>query len=212
MTITTKRPYPPAALFGEDLEGAYARAEEVEEWLRRAFIESGGTFFSETHEPLADAYIGVLWATKEVRRKGLTLAGQAEMPQRSVGHMNGHVKEIWLWQMRRWFGPQLPDFLVTLNAKHLGDCGDVEFAATVKHELMHCDQALDEFGSRRFKRDGSRVWTIKPHDVETFVEVAEDFGPVERGVRDLMTMLSRPPRFGAAQIEIACGTCLARAA
>ncbi len=162
----------------------------------------------------------MLWATKEVKRKGVVLAGTAEMPSRSVGHMSGFAKELWLWQMRRWFATEdepdkIPDFLITLNATHALDCEDVEFCATVKHELCHCRQAtIDGLpdGMPWFKEDGSRVWTMRAHDVETFVEVAEDFGPVERGVPELMAALSRPPRFNAGHIRVACGVCLAKAA
>lgn len=209
-----KRPYPPAALFEEDLEGAFARAEDVEEWIRAHFIDPDGVFYSPTHEPLQDAYLGVLWATKEVKRKGVVLAGQAEMPRQSLGRLNGFVKEWWQWQMRRWFGA-LPDFLITLNAAHLAKCEDVEFCATAKHELLHCRQATVDGtadGDLWFKRDGSRVWTMWAHDVETFVEVAADFGAVERGVPELFEALKKGPRLGAPQIRVACGTCLARAA
>lgn len=214
------RPYPPPALFEEDLEGAFARAEDVEEWIRRNFIEPDGVFFDDVHEPLQDAYIGVLWATKEVRIRGLVPAGTASMPQRSVGHMSGHAKEMWLWQMRRMFGTEdepgaVPDFLITLTAKWAARCEDVEFCATSMHELLHCGQeTLDgkRDGPLRFKKNGSRVWTMWPHGVETFPEVAAAFGAVERGVKDLAAALSKPPRFGAAEIDIACGICMARAA
>lgn len=214
--MTLKLPHPPAALFEEDLEGAFARAEDVEEFLRREFVEPGGYFHSPTHEALEDAYVGVLWSTAEVRIRGLVPTGTAEMPTRSAARMSGHMKEVWRWQMRRWFGPQLPDFLITLNARYLARCDDyeMEFLATGKHELLHCRQATvdgTEDGDPWFKRDGSRVWTIWPHDAETFVEVAEDFGPVERGVAEIAAALKHPPRFSAARVRIACGT-MARAA
>jgi hypothetical protein len=216
VTRSLKLPHPPAALFEEDLEGAFARAEEVEEFLRRELVEPAGYFHSPTHEPLEDAYIGCLWSTAQVKVRGLVPVGTAEMPSRSIGRMNGHAKEIWRWQMRKWFGPQLPDFLITLNASYLVECDDyeVEFLATGKHELLHCRQeTLDgkPDGPPHFRRDGSRVWTIWPHDAETFAEVAEDFGPVERGVAEIAEALKRPPRFSAAHIRITCGT-LARAA
>lgn len=216
MTATFKLPRPAAALFWEDLEGAFARAEDVEEFLRREFVEPSGFFHSPTHEALEDAYVGVLWSTAEVKIRGLVPVGTAEMPQRSVGSMRGHAKEVWRWQMRRWFGPQLPDFLITLNATHLTRCDDydLEFLVTAKHELLHCRQATVDGtadGDPWFKRDGSRVWTIWPHDAETFAEVAEEFGPVERGVAEIAEALKFPPRFSAARIRVACGT-LARAA
>lgn len=220
MSALPKRPFPSAALFEEDLGGAFARAKDVEEWVKEHFIDPGGVFFSETHEPLADAYVGVLWATKEVKRKGVALIGTAEMPSRSVGHMSGFAKELWLWQMRRWFATEdepdkIPDFLITLNATWAAECEDVEFCAGCKHEVLHCRQATVDGtadGSLWFKRDGSRVWTIWPHDAETFVEIAEDFGAVERGVSELAAALARPPRFGASEIKIACGVGMARAA
>lgn len=216
MSTPVTVPRPPRALFEEDLEGAYARAEEVEEFFRAEFIEPGGAFFSESHAALDDAYLGVLWSTAEVKIRGLVPAGTAEMPQHSVGHMSGHAKELWRYQMRRWFGPQLPNFLITLNATYLTRCDDyeLELLVTGKHELLHCRQATVDGtpdGDPWFKRDGSRVWTIWPHDFEGFVEVAADFGDVERGVPELAAALRGRPRFSAAHIKVACGT-LARAA
>lgn len=214
------RPYPPAALFEQDLEGAFARAREVEEWIRRHFIEPDGVFFDDIHESLQQAYVGVLWATKEIKVRGLVPAGTAEMPTRSVARMSGHAKEMWLWQLRRFFGDEerpgrIPDYLLTFDAKYAAESEDVEWCATVKHELCHCGQETwdgKRDGPPRFTKTGRRVWTMWPHGVETFPEVAEAFGPVERGVPELMAALSRRPKFGAAQIEVACGYCMARAA
>lgn len=215
MTLLPQRPYPPAALFDEDVEGAFARAEDVEEWLRKHFIEPDGVFFSETHESLQDASLGVLWTTAENSKQGVVVAGTAEMPSRSGGRMSGWAKEMWKWQMRRWFGPRLPVYVITFNATVCAEMEDVEFLATAKHELLHCGQATYDGkrdGDLWFKQDGSRVWTIWPHDFEGFVEVAEDFGAVERGVGDLAKVLRMPPRFGTAEIKIACGTVWSRAA
>lgn len=219
MNTLPHRPYPPASLFDEDVEGAFARARDVEGWLREHFIEPDGVFFNELHEPLQDAYIGALWSAKDVRIRGLVPSATATMPQRAVGHMSGHAKEMWLWQMRRWFGAEedddepgrLPDFLITFSAKWAVICEDVEWCATSMHELLHCGQDTYDGkrdGPPRFKRSGHRVWTMWPHGVETFPEVAAAFGPVERGVRELADALSRPPLFGAAEIDVACGTCL----
>jgi hypothetical protein len=206
-----KRPTPPPFLFDEDLEGTFARAEDVEEWMRDVFIEEDGPLYGERHEPLSDAYIGVLWATKAVKRKGVELAGTAEMPDRVARQLNGWVKEQYLWQMRRWFGT-IPDFCIRLLAPWAESCEDVEFLATCKHELCHCDQAYDKYGSRWFRRDGSRVWTLVEHDVTEFIDVVEDFGPVGRNVAQFVSAASKTPRFEDADVRVACGNCLARAA
>lgn len=211
MNAVTKRPYPPAALFEQDLEGAFARAEDVEGWIREHFIEPDGVFYSERHEPLQDAYVGVLWATKQVKRRGVPLLGTAEMPDRVANTLNGWVKEQYIWQMRRWFG-QLPHFCIRLLAPWAEGCDDLDFCAGVKHEVCHCNQALDKWGARWFRKDGSRVWTIVEHDVQEFTEVVADFGPVGRNVEDFVRAARTPPRFGRAQIDFACGVCLARAA
>lgn len=113
--------------------------------------------------------------------------------------------------MRRWFGT-LPDFCIRLNANWAEAVEDLDFCATAKHELCHCDQAYNKWGDRWFRKDGSRVWTLVEHDVEIFLDEVRDFGPVGRGVSELAEILKQPPRFGSQSINVACGNCLSRAA
>jgi hypothetical protein len=43
--------------------------------------------------------------------------------------------------------------------------------------------------------------------VETFVGLAERYGPVERNVERLVRAAQRKPLVGRAEITLACGTC-----
>jgi hypothetical protein len=215
---TLTRPFPPPRLFEEDLKGAFAPAPEVERWIRATFIDPASPLYDELHDPLEDARIGVLWTTAAHKRKGVAVAGTAEMPQ--GGTLFGWRKELYLWQMRRWFGGEewdderplgLPDFLITLDANYADGCSDVNFCAVAKHELCHCRQATKD-GAPWFREDGRRVWAIAPHDAETFVSVARDFGPVDRGVAELYEALKLPPRVAQADIDWVCGNGLRLAA
>ena len=202
------RPYPPESLFDDPL-GSFRRAPEVEDWLRATFIDSSSPLYGEEHEHLEDATIGVLWRTSEVKRKGVPVTGTAVIPDGAALH--GEHKQMFLWQMRRWFANLKLDFLITLYAPYAEACADIDFCALVKHELCHCAQAVDEWGGRRFRRDGSRLYCLIGHDVEEHIAVVRDFGAVGRNVREFVAAASAPPRIGQASIARMCGT-LARAA
>lgn len=206
------RPRPPARLLDEDAAGTFEPAPEVEEWARAVFVDPGGPYYDEDHEHLEDAKIGVLWTNTLNMRRGVVVAGDAQMPMRTAGRLGGWEKEVYLWNLRRWFGTDEIHFLLRFSAAACDEYDDLSFSAIVKHELCHCAQALDRGGQKWFRENGSRVFTMAPHDVEQFVSVVRDFGPVGRNTPEFIEAARQRPRFGEAQVRVACGNCLAKAA
>jgi hypothetical protein len=207
-----RRPYPPAHLLGEDLEGAFLPAPELADWALDVFVNPSSPLYHEEHDHLQDALIGCLWTTAKNKRRGIPVAGTAQIPKPHPA-LSGWEKELYLWQLRQWFGTDTPNFLITLSAPYAAECDDINFLALMKHELCHCEQARDEYGGRRYrKKDNSPIFTIIGHSVEEHISVVRDFGPVGRNVKEFVEAASRPPRIAQADIDWACGTCLARAA
>jgi hypothetical protein len=204
------RPFPPEQLLDE-LEAEFVPAPDVLEWALEAFVEPGGPFYDEGHEHLLDAQLGFLWTSAANSRRGVSVAGDASMPQSVARRLGGWEKEMYLWNLRRWFGTDRLDFLIRLSAPISAEYSDLSFCALVKHELCHCAQALKD-GRLWFKKDGSRVFTLVGHDVEQHIAVVRDFGPVGRNVKSFVEAATSPPRFGEADVEIACGNCLRLAA
>lgn len=204
------RPFPPKRLFNLEGLDSFERAHDVEDWLYEVFVDYNSPLYGEEHEHLEEAGIGVLWSTASVVRKGIAIAGTAELakPKNSLGQLE---KKIWMWQQRQWFGDDPLHFRITLDANYAMECEDVDFCALVKHELCHCAQALNKYGDKWFRKDGSRVFTLIGHDVEEFIPVVRDFGPVGRNVREFVAAASAPPRIAQAHIARMCGT-VARAA
>jgi hypothetical protein len=115
-------------------------------------------------------------------------------------------------QIHEWFGME-PDFLITIDALWWGTADDAQCCALVEHELYHCAQERDEFGSPTFNRDTGRPkYAMRGHDVEAFIGVAARYGAIEAGVTELMKALSTPPVMTANMIGLACGACQHKAA
>lgn len=200
------RPRPPEELRRADEYGTFVRAPEVEEWIQSAFVKPGGPLYDEDHCHLLDARLGVLWSNIPVSRRGTPIAGTASMP-RPHPALSAYDKQVHVWFLRRFFGVEKLDFLITLDAPYAHACDDVNFCALVKHELVHCDQARDENGERLFTvREFKPIFTIRGHDVEEQIAVVRDFGMVGRNVEKFVEAASKPPRIAQAKIDWACGT------
>ncbi len=112
--------------------------------------------------------------------------------------------------MHEWFGC-VPRFIITLAADYCSQCSDLEFCALVEHELYHIAQALDEFGSPKFNKEGAPVLRLRGHDVEEFVGVVRRYG-TSREVQELVDAANLPAEVGHIDIARACGTCLLKLA
>lgn len=200
-----KRPLPPSDLpyytpaFAPDQDG-------LGEWAFNTFINEDGPLCNEDHAHLRSAVIGWLWTSAPASNKGRTILGEAKMitpPQEKWG------KAMSDYQIRQWFG-RVPDFLITISAFHATEMDDASFCALVEHELMHCGQALDAFGSPRYRRDGSSIFALRPHDVEEFVGIVARYGARASGVEAMVAAAMQKPTVGLAEIAGACGTCKLR--
>lgn len=208
---TLTRPMPPEDLV-EDLGivPRFVPAPEIVEWARACFIVEGAPLVNPDHEHLRLARIGALWTAVPNRRQMRTVIATAEMP---FFRGSRWVKARQEAQLIEWFG-DVPDFLLTFWAPWAAEADDASWCATVEHELYHCGQQEDQWGSPKFRRDGTPVWAIRGHDAEEFVGVVRRYGvgAAASGVEALVRAAARPPEIAAAQIAGVCGTCLARVA
>lgn len=206
---TLKRPLPPPRLREPHALGIFEPAPEVVEWIRATFLDEDSPLYDSGHAHLNEANIKALWTDALNIKQQVPVVGTAEMPRppQSGGKW---ARAKWEMQMRQWFGFDADriDFLITLYAPYAAEVGDLEFCATVKHELCHCAQALDEFDQPKWRKDFSPVYAIKDHDFGGFLDVVRDFGPgAERNVPELVEIVRAGPRISRARIAAACGTC-----
>lgn len=199
------RPYPPDEC-GEDVPECFLPAPDFAEWIRDTFINGSGPLASDEHAHLADASIGVLWTNAINVTKMRVVLATAEIPGIQAGGWRRARHEF---QLRQWFDV-VPDFLLTFSAPDCARLDDRAFCALVMHELLHCAQAEDQYGSPKFNQEtGLPIFAIRGHDVEEFTSVVRFFGVTSPEVRDLVDAAKRAPLFAGESIAIACGTCQA---
>lgn len=200
------RPKPPESVICS-IFPKFEPSTELEQWARETLI-GDGEYANEDHAHLVDATIGFLWTNEENASKGRRVIGQAEIPMFRCGKWQKARQEM---QIREWFG-DIPDFIITLDAVYCMDCSDMEFMALVDHELYHCAQAIDDFGSPKFNKDtGMPSFAMRGHDVEEFIGIVKRYG-VGRKDSNLAMMVeaaNSSPALGDYDIAKCCGTCLA---
>lgn len=200
------RPMPPSDT-DERLEAFFIPSPEVEAWARATFIADGATLENEDHAHLMEAHIGFLWTNVENAKKGRAVIGTAEpgQPQGAMGKW-GRAKA--LLQVVEWFG-SVPDFIITIDAHWWLKAQDAEACALVEHELYHCAQDRDEFGSPKFNQSTGRPsFTMRGHDVEQFIGVVRRYGAGASGVQAMVDAANEGPTIAPADISQCCGTCL----
>lgn len=102
------------------------------------------------------------------------------------------------------------NFLITLYAPYAAKADDFTWCSSVEHELYHCGQARDEGGDLRWKRDGSPVFALRPHDAEVFLGEVRRYGPGHAAgqTAEIVRLGQLEPEVGPAAVRAACGTCL----
>lgn len=210
MTVTTilRRPMPPVAVLSLESVMAgttFAAGAELLEWIEAAFIADDGPLSDDRFAHLRDAHIGCLWAAVECNVQGKRRIGQAEIPRAPQG-VNAWGRARWEMQLVQWFG-KLPDFVLTFDAVWANEAEDRDWCSVVDHELRHCVQATDEFGSPKFHKDGRPVFGIKGHDVEEFRATVERFGIEATGpeAMDFVIAAARGHELNDTRIAQACG-------
>jgi hypothetical protein len=185
-------------------------APEVWEWVSAHVLDDAGLLHNPDHDHLRLAHIGFLWTNTRNARRGRRVVGLAEIPSFMC---NAWQKARQEFQLTGWFG-QMPDFVITLDAEYCAECSDIEFCALVEHELYHCAQKHDAFGSPRFNKDTGRpVFEMRGHDVEEFIGVVRRYGvgQPDSPLAQLVQAAHRGAEVAASNIAAACGTCLAKA-
>ncbi len=204
-----ERPFPPVSLRDPEALGLFEPAPQVVQWIEETFLKEDSPLFDKAHIHLSAANIAVLWTNVVNEKQMVPVVGTAEMP-RPPTNGGKWARAKWEMQMRDWFGLDADriNFLLIFYAPYAAEVDDVEWCATVKHELSHCGQALDEFGNPRFTKDGWPVFAMKDHDFAGFLGNVRDFGPgAERNVEELVRIVQAgPPRISRARVAMACGT------
>jgi hypothetical protein len=203
------RPFPPPRIL-EAAEELFIPAPEVTAWVSETILAEDGYLFNPDHAHLRWATIGVVWTNVPYARQMNRVAGTAEMPTFRCGAWQKARQER---QIFDWFGA-IPDFLVTLDAAYAASVTDAVWCALIEHELYHCAQELDAFGSPKFSREGRPKFAIRSHDVEEFVGVVRRYGPgsAAGATARLVEAAKKPAEVAQVDIVRACGTCLLKIA
>jgi hypothetical protein len=199
-----KRPFAPDSMFS--LTNALLPAPELDEWMRKVFINEDGPLYSPRHSHLQSADLGCFWTTQKLVRGGIEKAAQVEDSMIRAGAFGIQRHNTFLSAV---FG-RIPDFLLTIRADVVRFYTDVQWLALIKHELCHMDQKKDAYGFPLFdKETGQPKFTIVGHDVEEFVDVVELFGAEACGgkVVEMVKAANKKPIFTTTDIVSACGTC-----
>lgn len=206
------RPHPPEDLISSQVEvELFIPSPQLQEWAMDTFIASGAPLENEVHRHLQGATIGFLWSGMGNSRHGNVVVGQAELMPPPV--MGRWAKARAVQQLVEWFG-DVPDFLITLDARYADQCSDATFCSLVEHELGHCGQSKDKYGMPAFTKDGRPKLAIRGHDLEEFVFIARRYGvgSAAGAARAFVEAANQRPLIAEADIAHACGTCLLKAA
>lgn len=186
-------PMPPDRMQNPGLD--FARAEAVEDFANRHFLDRDGLFFDPEHGHLIPGVIGVLWASSMHKDKGSMKAGTAQLIRPGPETWSNAVQERFMVEM---FGSDLEvlRFKITLHAPTWFAYNDRQRFALLDHEVSHCAQKRGEFGEPKFSsRTGEPSWDLRPHDAETFVGTTERWGAMASGSAGIVRAALKPPRF-----------------
>jgi hypothetical protein len=210
------RPMPPEDIgkFVDDFPLTFMPALDIALWVRETFLEPESSLFNQDHYHLydfMDGQIGFLWASTGFESKKRFIIGLTEEVV-----FRAHKWQKWRQeqQMMEWFGLNIPEFLITLDANYCAQCSDTEFCALVEHELYHIGHEHDG-DMPQFHRDtGLPKLTLRGHDVEEFIGVVRRYGAgsEEGKLSKLIKAGNAKPEIARLDIQRACGTCLLRAA
>jgi len=115
--------------------------------------------------------VGFLLRTEPKERGGRTILGTVYMPS-----VSGDLSKLFDWMLEQLLGLS-PTYLFVLDAG-FWDASDKRLREILMfHEMCHCDQARDAFGTPRFNRlTGEPIWRLIGHDIEEFNAVVARYG------------------------------------
>lgn len=124
------------------------------------------------HQHLKDGEARIDWLlrTDAKIKGGRQVLGTAHMPS-----VQGELKDCFEWMLINLLG-RMPDFLIILDRAYWLDSPPIAREILVYHELKHCTQKVDGFGTPRFHRDGTPMWGLIGHDVEEFSATVRRYG------------------------------------
>lgn len=189
---------------------SFLPAPEVFDWFKAAVVSKEGPIHNPEHSHLRYAKVGVLWTSVHESRGGKDLIGTCEVLSFRGRAVQKARQQIPFYQ---WFGPTFHnfDFLITLYAPFFAAADDYSYCAGVEHEFLHAGQAVEDDGkTKRWKRDGTPIFEIRPHDAEVFVSEWRRYGArASAGASmELAKYANTEPEVGRAEMSAACGTCL----
>lgn len=199
-----RRPYPPEELI-EAPNGMFRAAHDLMDWVKETFIDENGELANVEHEHLQSADVGFLWTNVENTRRGRLILGQAAlMPPTGDKWSAARATE----QVERWFGG-MPDFMITIYAPTAAAMDHWQFCALIEHELYHCAQKADKYGSPIFNdQTGKPTWEMRGHSVEEFTGVVRRYGATSPELSEMNRLMNKGPEISEARISGACGVCL----
>jgi len=124
------------------------------------------------HMHLADGEPDVAFLMRNFDKveAGRQVLGSVHLPG-----VQGKLKDVFEWMLASLLGG-VPDFLVILDAGYWESVDDRRREILMFHEMAHCVQAEDQFGTPKFTREGIPVWKLRGHSVEEFTEVVRRYG------------------------------------
>ncbi|MGC2239134.1 MAG: putative metallopeptidase [Pyrinomonadaceae bacterium] len=200
------RPRPPELLL-EPYVGIdfFVPAPELEEWARLAFLSDDSPLFNEDHIHLSTAHIGYLWTNVPNEKAGQIIAATCEIP---FFRGNAWQKHRQIMQMQEWFG-DIPDAVITFDARLADICSDLQFCGRADHELYHIRHAVNKLGEPLFDDAGQPKFAPKGHDVEEHTGIMRRYGP-GGCAGDTIAFIEasmRAPEIGEIELIGVCGSC-----
>lgn len=154
---------------------AYRKPEDA--WHPATIAERVLRMPEHRHLLEGEATIDWLMRRTEKRRGGRWVLGTAYQPQ-----VKGDLSEVFDWLISKLFG-RMPDFLIVLDEAWWLQANAREREILVFHELAHCVQKEDMYGTPKFDKGGRPVWGLKGHDVEEFTSVVARYGQWNDDIR-----------------------------
>lgn len=205
------RPTPPKALgeYVTDYPVNTIAALDMPLWVNDTFIKEGAELFNPDHQHLTDAFasqeIGFLWTCVVNEKKGKRVLGSVEKVTLNGDKWAVARREQ---QLMHWFGLDLPNYIITLDADYCKQASDVEFCALVEHELYHIAQEVGADDEPKFNaQTDNPSLRIVAHDVEEFKGVVRRYGASPE-VAEMVALANSQPEVARTSVARVCGNCL----
>lgn len=116
--------------------------------------------------------VGFIMRNFELVEAGRHVLGAMHLPA-----VQGKLKTLFDWMLRRMFAGELPDFLMILDAEYWEGASPLEREILVFHEMCHMELKKNRDGDLVLdEMTGRPKWKIAGHDVEEFTAVVARYG------------------------------------